>query len=162
MRINGNQCVHGKDKMIAEGIDPLGETLPVETDAADEAGEWRAGRINQTTRSSRTMESTRTTTNKTTEKLTNEPTNKPMDTPTTAHPKRAGLREAAAIVGLSVSELYRGARSGRWPCMRLGDERGKLWFDIAMLNAAIEREMLANMVVEEQPMLGKIRRVELR
>jgi hypothetical protein len=104
-----------------------------------------------------------TTTNRTTDKLTNEqtnePTNKPMNAPTTNHPKRAGLREAAAIVGLSVSELYRGARSGRWPCMRLGGARGKLWFDIAMLNAAIEREMLANVVTEEQPTLGRIRRV---
>jgi hypothetical protein len=82
-----------------------------------------------------------------------------MDTPTAEHPTRAGLREAAAIVGLSVSELYRGARSGRWPCMRLGGRRGKLWFDIAMLNAAIEREMLANVRPEEPPTLGTIRKI---
>jgi hypothetical protein len=46
--------------------------------------------------------------------------------------------------------------------MRLGGERGKLWFDIAMLNAAIEREMLANVRAEEAPTLGAIRKIAAR
>ena len=43
------------------------------------------------------------------------------------------LKNAAQIVGLSAWELRTGARSGKYPAMRVGGPRGRMVFDIDML-----------------------------
>jgi hypothetical protein len=87
---------------------------------------------------------------------------KPTNQVTTNRPRRAGLREAAAIVGLTVSELRCGAISGRYPHMRLGASgRGKMLFDLDLLEQAIKARMMANVVADEPSQTGKIRRIAL-
>ena len=72
---------------------------------------------------------------------------------------RAGLKAAAAHCGLSVWELRAGALSGKYPAMRIGGARGKFWFDLELLDAAIEKIMLQNLATEPEPQRGVIRHV---
>lgn len=58
--------------------------------------------------------------------------------------RTGGLTEAAEHTGLSKWELRTGALSGKYPAMRIGGERGKLWFDLDLLDKAIERHMMEN------------------
>ena len=74
--------------------------------------------------------------------------------------KRGGIKEAAAHTGLSMTELRSGAISGRYPSMRIGGPKGKLWFDFDLLDRAIEQRMMRNL--EQVPDRGMIRPVDER
>ena len=54
------------------------------------------------------------------------------------------LAEAAERTGLSAWELRQGARAGKYPHLRTGGQRGTILFDLALLEEAITRQMLAN------------------
>lgn len=58
--------------------------------------------------------------------------------------RTGGLTEASEYTGLTKWELRTGALSGKYPAMRIGGERGKLWFDFDLLDKAIERLMMEN------------------
>ena len=73
--------------------------------------------------------------------------------------KRGGLREAALHTGLSVHELRIGALNNKYPHMRLGGPRGKMWFDFDMLDDAIKKLMLDGCDDGEET--GKIRPVHV-
>lgn len=58
--------------------------------------------------------------------------------------KRVGLIEASAITGLSKHELRTGALSGKYPYYRIGQARGRMLFDIDLLEERIRELMLDN------------------
>ena len=59
--------------------------------------------------------------------------------------KMALLKQASEKTGLSEWELSSGARSGKYPAMRVGGIRGRWAFDLDLLNARIEELMLLNL-----------------
>jgi len=71
------------------------------------------------------------------------------------------LKQAAKETGLSEWELSAGARSGKYPAMRVGGNRGRWIFDIDLLNKRIQELMLNNLNSKEQEhnIYGKIRKV---
>ena len=74
--------------------------------------------------------------------------------------KCGGLKRAAEHTGLSLWELRTGCLSGKYPYMRIGGAQGKFWFDLDLLDNAIERLMLENTApAEPVKPLGTIRRV---
>lgn len=74
--------------------------------------------------------------------------------------KRVGLKEAAKITGLSPWELRTGAKSGKYPNFRIGGARGRIIFDIDLLEAHIEK-MILNSIKEYDDMhvYGSLRKV---
>lgn len=60
------------------------------------------------------------------------------------------LREAAEAVGLSAYALRIKVKQGCYPYIRVGRGRGRIFFNIDMLRAAIEKEQLANMEQQKQ------------
>lgn len=74
--------------------------------------------------------------------------------------KKVNIRLAAELTGLSQHEIRRGALSGRYPSMRIGGERGRLIFDIEILNEHIIKIMLNNLKQEEQESYGSLRKVK--
>lgn len=52
-----------------------------------------------------------------------------------------GIKETAAAVGLSVHELRKGAKAGRYPFFLCGS---KYMFDTALVEAAMREQMYAN------------------
>ncbi|KAB3533844.1 hypothetical protein F8154_10270 [Alkaliphilus pronyensis] len=76
--------------------------------------------------------------------------------------KRVGVKGAAEITGLSEWEIRTGARTGKYPHMRVGGERGRIIFDIEMLECHIRRMMIENIKNNESEELqefGKLRKV---
>ena len=57
-----------------------------------------------------------------------------------------GVKRAAAITGLSEWELRLGARTGKYPYLRVGSKRGKILFNIELLNERINQIMMENCV----------------
>lgn len=55
-----------------------------------------------------------------------------------------GLKKTAQIVGLTPWELRTGALTGKYPAMRVGGSRGRIVFDIDLLNARIGQLMESN------------------
>lgn len=72
------------------------------------------------------------------------------------------LKQAAETTGLSVWELYNGAKSGKYPAMRIGGERGKWVFDLELLEARIQELMLQNVKEEtsENVKYGCLRKIQ--
>ncbi|MDR0326568.1 MAG: hypothetical protein LBI19_10820 [Oscillospiraceae bacterium] len=74
--------------------------------------------------------------------------------------RRGDIKQAAEHTGLSIWELRTGALSGKYPAMRIGGPRGKFWFDLDLLDEAIERLMLENtMPAVTDNQRGVIRRI---
>lgn len=73
------------------------------------------------------------------------------------------LKQAAAEKGISGWELYNGAKSGKYPAMRLGGPRGRWAFDLDLLDARIKELMEQNMKQEPQSTAeyGKLRRINV-
>ncbi|NLN48639.1 MAG: hypothetical protein GX154_06035 [Clostridiales bacterium] len=57
---------------------------------------------------------------------------------------RVLLKQASLETGLSEWELSTGAKSGKYPAMRIGGNRGRWIFDIDLLQRRIEELMLKN------------------
>jgi len=74
--------------------------------------------------------------------------------------KKLGLKEAAKITGLSEWELRTGANSGRYPHMRVGGSRGKMIFDIELLEAHIGKMMENSLRRHDEPEYGVLRQVK--
>lgn len=65
--------------------------------------------------------------------------------------KRVGLKEASVLMGLSKHELRTGALSGKYPSYRVGGERGRIIFDLELLEERIQQLMIENTVkIEEE------------
>lgn len=76
--------------------------------------------------------------------------------------RRVLLKQAAAETGLSEWELYNGAKSGKYPGMKVGGARGRWIFDLDLLEARIKELMEQNMKQEPSQMAvehGKLRRI---
>lgn len=75
---------------------------------------------------------------------------------------RVGIKEAARITGLSEWELRTGSISGKYPSMRVGGPRGRIIFDIELLEKSIEQMMLDNIKPdnESEETYGTIRAVK--
>lgn len=71
------------------------------------------------------------------------------------------LKEAAAATGLAEWELRQGAKSGKYPAMRAGGPKGKLLFDVELLEQAITRIMLSNTLPAAENQPGTIRPVRI-
>ncbi len=70
-------------------------------------------------------------------------------------------KEAALLVGLSVTELYTGLRSGKYPGYRAGGKHGRWLVDIEMLEKRIQDLMQENIRVQEsQNQIGVLRRID--
>lgn len=72
------------------------------------------------------------------------------------------LKEAAELTGLSEWELSSGARSGRYPVLRVGSGRGKFVYDIDLLEKRINELMLQNVkydTPDSTEQHGKIRAI---
>jgi len=65
--------------------------------------------------------------------------------------KMVGIKEAANATGLSEWELGRGARAGEYPCIKIGEGRGKYLFNVELLNETLHERALANMTREREP-----------
>lgn len=73
------------------------------------------------------------------------------------------LKQAASEVNLSEWELYNGAKSGKYPAMRAGGERGRWIFDLDLLEARIKELMEQNMKqepVQKTAEYGKLRKIK--
>lgn len=73
--------------------------------------------------------------------------------------KKVGINEASEITGLSRIELRKGAKLGKYPHYRVGGPRGKIIFDLELLNNQIEVLMLNNILKKESPINSSIRMV---
>lgn len=71
----------------------------------------------------------------------------------------AGIKKAAAKTGLSEWELRTGCWSGKYPHLRVGGKRGKIIFDLELLENHITNMMLKS-VEKDEIEYGKIRKVE--
>ena len=58
--------------------------------------------------------------------------------------KIVGIKSAADITGLSEWELRTGAKNGKYPYLRVGGIRGKILFNIDLLNNKIDQLMIEN------------------
>ena len=75
--------------------------------------------------------------------------------------KRVGLKEAAITMGLSEWELRTGAKLGKYPNFRIGGIRGKIIFDLDLLEARIEKMMLDSIKDEDNDQgYGNLRKVK--
>lgn len=75
--------------------------------------------------------------------------------------KVVGIKEAAALTGLSAHELRAGAKSGKYPAMRAGGPHGRLLFDIERLFARMQELMEANMkAADDEDKAGQVRKIE--
>ena len=59
--------------------------------------------------------------------------------------KIVSVKEAAKLTGLSCWELSCGARSGKYPAMKIGGSRGKWAFDLDILQKRLVELMYENM-----------------
>jgi len=66
-------------------------------------------------------------------------------------PKMVGKKEASEATGLSEWELTRGAREGEYPCIRIGEGKGKFLFDIDLLFETLTKKAMANIAKPEEP-----------
>lgn len=75
--------------------------------------------------------------------------------------KKMLIKDAAKYVGLSEWELRQGIKAGRYPAIKVGQERGKYIVDIELLEARIEELMLSNIKTEakEEMRYGVIRKI---
>lgn len=79
--------------------------------------------------------------------------------------RRVGIKAAAEATGLSQWELRQGARSGRYPHIRVGDsEHGRIIFDLDLLEEHIKLQMMQNVKIHGQDRnkfveFGKLRKV---
>jgi hypothetical protein len=66
--------------------------------------------------------------------------------------RKATLKEAAKILGppFTETELRRGALIGKYPYMRAGGPRGKIIFDIELLEKRISDLMLENINTQDE------------
>lgn len=71
--------------------------------------------------------------------------------------QKALLKEAAAAVGLTKNALYRMARAGEVPCLRVGN---RYVFDIDLLEESLRQKALENVHRPEQEVYGKLRVVK--
>lgn len=76
--------------------------------------------------------------------------------------KKATLKEAARILGppFTETELRRGALQGKYPFMRVGGPRGKIIFDMELLEDRIQDLMNGNLKTEniqESNFMRKVR-----
>ena len=55
------------------------------------------------------------------------------------------LAEASKLFNLTESELRRGAKTGKYPSMRIGGKNGTIIFDVEMLEARIKELMNENL-----------------
>jgi hypothetical protein len=71
------------------------------------------------------------------------------------------LKQAAKVTGLSAHELRTGAKSGRYPHVRVGNsKRGKILFDIDLLNAHLKKSMEESVKTDEpQKTYGELRKI---
>lgn len=79
--------------------------------------------------------------------------------------RREGIKRTAEIMGLSVYELHKGVKEGKYPYFRVGDpKKGKIIFDLDLLEDRIKELMMSNVTEQEnyihfKPATG-IRRVK--
>ena len=59
-------------------------------------------------------------------------------------PQMVDIKEASKATGLSKWEIGRGARAGDYPCIRIGEGRGKFLFNIDLLCETLKKRALAN------------------
>ena len=71
--------------------------------------------------------------------------------------KKALLEGAAKAVGLKKSSLYRMARAGEVPYIRIGGPRGRYVFDIEQLEEFLKQKSLENVRKPEDEGYGKLR-----
>lgn len=71
------------------------------------------------------------------------------------------LKQVAKETGLSEWELSSGARSGKYPAMRAGGDRGRWIFDLDLLRERIKDLMQQNVKQEtpEETQYGKLRKI---
>lgn len=60
--------------------------------------------------------------------------------------KIVGVKRASNITGLSEWELRLGVKIGKYPYLRVGSKRGKILFNIDLLNEKIDQIMIENCV----------------
>lgn len=70
-----------------------------------------------------------------------------------------GIKDTAAAIGISEWELRTGCWSGKYPHMRIGGKKGKIIFDIHLLENHIRNLMLQS-VEDDESIKPQIRRVE--
>jgi len=63
--------------------------------------------------------------------------------------EKVGIKKAAEITGLSCIELRTGANSGKYPSYRVGGPRGRIVFDLELLEDHIKKLMLENISSDE-------------
>lgn len=75
--------------------------------------------------------------------------------------KMALLKQAANETGLSEWELSTGARSGKYPAMRVGSTRGRWIFDLDLLKERIRELMEQNLKQDSSnaSQYGKLRKI---
>jgi excisionase family DNA binding protein len=71
--------------------------------------------------------------------------------------KKALLKDAAKAVGLTRNALYRMARAGEVPYIRVGGARGRYVFDIEQLEEFLKQKALENVRQPEEDGYGKLR-----
>lgn len=72
-----------------------------------------------------------------------------------------GINEAHEITGLSKHELRTGAISGKYPHLRAGGSKGKILFDIDILEGHIKKLIEQSTVKEDTNIsqYGKLRKI---
>lgn len=73
--------------------------------------------------------------------------------------KKVGIKEASIITGLSTIELRNGSKSGKYPSYRVGGTRGRIIFDVELLEAHINKLMLKNSNNSSEYESSKIRKI---
>jgi len=68
--------------------------------------------------------------------------------------KRVGIHEAVKLTGLTEYNLRTGVLSGKYPAFRVNADKGKILFDMDLLEEAIKTEALANMEKKKKPVDG--------
>ena len=75
--------------------------------------------------------------------------------------RRAKIKDASRITGLTEWELRTGANSGKYPHMRVGGPNGRIIFDIDLLEDHIKKIMTDNLKSDEDTeSYGNIRKVK--
>ena len=64
--------------------------------------------------------------------------------------KKLSIKQAAAITGLSETELRAGFKCGKYPGMRLGSGSGKIIFDEELLDRRIHELMALNLEISAE------------
>ena len=72
------------------------------------------------------------------------------------------LKQASEITGLSTWELSTGSKSGKYPFMRIGGPRGRIAFNLDLLESRIQELMQENIrqVQIQEPEYGQLRRIK--